>query len=200
MNPWTAHGASDKRTVLQETEREAKKVHLFLTGKVQVGKSTIIRKLIGEYPGTIGGFRTVKGPQKPDGGSDIFMMDVSQWDETDYDPSQVVARRIGMTQYEGYPEVFDRIGTALLTAAKGKDLIIMDELGFMEQEAYQFQKAVLDCLERNVPVLGVVKPASTEFLEQIHKHYRTTVLEVTEGNRGQVLEEVRQRILHPQYV
>ena len=175
------------------------KLHLFLTGKVQVGKSTIIQKVLKEYQGTIGGFRTVQGSRDVDGGSDIFMIDAARWNETTYDPKQLVARRIGMTKYEGYPEAFDRIGTALLTVARGRDLIVMDELGFMESEAYLFQKNVLDCLDGNVPILGVVKPASTDFLEQVHKHYQTTLLEVTEENREQVLEEVRQRILHPQY-
>ena len=39
----------------------------------------------------------------------------------------------------------------------------MDELGFFESEALNFQKQVLKCLASPIPVLGVIKPLSTPF-------------------------------------
>ncbi|MGI6498491.1 MAG: nucleoside-triphosphatase [Oscillospiraceae bacterium] len=174
-------------------------MHLFLTGEIKVGKSTIVQRLLEEYPGTIGGFRTVFGPLTEDGGSDVFMIDLNETKASGCKPESLVARRIGTTRYEGFPEAFDRVGTALLRAAQGKDLIVMDELGFMESEALAFQKAVIRCLDGTIPVLGVVKPASTPFLEQVHRHAHTTVFEVTRQNRERVLREVQERMVHPQY-
>ncbi len=174
-------------------------MHLFLTGNVQVGKSTIVQKILEEYRGTVGGFRTVLGPLTEDGGSDVFMIDATETKELGCRPENLVARRIGTTKYEGYPEAFDRIGMALLDAAKSKELIVMDELGFMESEAYGFQQAVMDCLDGNTPILGVVKPANTPFLEQVHKHFHTVLFHVTEQNRDHVLEEIQERLFHPQY-
>ncbi|MDD4509952.1 MAG: nucleoside-triphosphatase [Oscillospiraceae bacterium] len=174
-------------------------MHLFLTGKVRVGKSTIVQQVLQEYRGTVGGFRTILGPLMEDGGSDVFMIDINESKELGCRPENRVARRIGTTKYEGFPEAFDRIGTALLRAAQGKDLIVMDELGFMESEAHEFQQAVIDCLDGTIPILGVVKPASTPFLEQVHKHFHTTLMEVTEQNREHVLREAQERVFHPQY-
>ncbi len=57
----------------------------------------------------------------------------------------------------------------------------------MESEAHEFQQAVIACLDGTIPILGVVKPTSTPFLEQVHKHFHTTLMEVTEQNREHVL-------------
>ncbi len=53
-------------------------MHLFLTGEVRVGKSTIVQQVLQEYRGTVGGFRTILGPLMEDGGSDVFMIDINE--------------------------------------------------------------------------------------------------------------------------
>lgn len=58
---------------------------------------------------------------------------------------------------KGFPEVFDRVGKRLAEDTSGCHLILMDELGFMENEAELFQEAVIETLKSGVPVLGVVK-------------------------------------------
>ena len=58
---------------------------------------------------------------------------------------------------EVYPEVFDTYGTQLIHSASKKELIIMDEIGFIEEKAEQFQKAVLSAFDSNIPVLAAIK-------------------------------------------
>ena len=56
---------------------------------------------------------------------------------------------------DGWPEVFDGLGVELLRAQPGS-LILMDELGFLEQDAAAFRREVLRCLDGSIPVLAVI--------------------------------------------
>ena len=73
-------------------------------------------------------------------------------------------------------------GVALLEQA-GPPLILMDELGFMENEAHVFQQKVLEILDGNIPVLGVIKPQSFPFLDKVRNHPKVKVLDITTENR-----------------
>lgn len=146
---------------------------ILLTGEVQVGKSTIIRKVTERHPDwKIGGFVTVKAPK----GAQI----PQNWPEgQEFLPDAVYICRAGKPLFssefgvvgdcgefgfpKGFPEVFDRVGKRLAEDTSGCHLILMDELGFMENEAELFQEAVIETLKSGVPVLGVVKKKSSPF-------------------------------------
>lgn len=125
----------------------------FLTGDRQIGKSTLIRQMIEEQRAKkpdlkIGGFYT-----KPDG-EDIRMFYAGNPDK-----SFIVGKR----KICGYEEAFNTEGVALLESdsTKKADLIIMDELGWMESSAAEFSKAVLETLDyaskKNIAVFGVLR-------------------------------------------
>lgn len=155
-------------------------MNVFLTGAPQVGKTTLIRKFISEHPEIrLGGFFTVCGK---DAVENIYIVPANNLDAPQNFQNLVGIRRDRKTP-QAFPQVFDSLGTALLNTADC-DLIIMDELGIMESKAKAFQKAVLDVLSANVPVLGVIKPKSTTFLDAVRSHPDSLVLEVNEGNRS----------------
>lgn len=70
---------------------------------------------------------------------------------------------VGKRKICGYEEAFNTEGVALLNdeSTKNADLIIMDELGWMESGAAEFSKAVLETLdyasEKNIAVFGVLR-------------------------------------------
>ncbi len=66
----------------------------------------------------------------------------------------------------------------------------MDELGFLESEAFAFQKKSLEILDGDTPVIGVIKPRSSDFLDLVRKHPRVEILEVTPENRTERLKFV----------
>ena len=72
-------------------------------------------------------------------------------------PDSAVCARMGGAEKEIYPEVFDSLGAALLEAAKPADVIVIDELGYLEAEAHGFREAVLNTLRGTKPVVGVVR-------------------------------------------
>lgn len=169
--------------------------HLFLTGEIQVGKSTILRALLARCNQPAGGFQTFFGPVQPDGGADVYMIGAMEPREN-LRPDQVVAHRFGgRGGFEADPEAFDRLGTALLRDAAAYPVILMDELGFMESRALRFQKAVLDCLDGAVPVLGVVKPRETPFLRRVHNHPKVHLLWTSAENRNAVRQAALEHLL-----
>jgi nucleoside-triphosphatase len=71
--------------------------------------------------------------------------------------------------------------------------MILDECGQLEQEAVGFQQAVMDVLNENIPVLGVLKETQSPWLENLRRHPAVTVLEVTQANRDDMtLQLLRQ--------
>jgi nucleoside-triphosphatase len=83
--------------------------------------------------------------------------------------------------------VFDIHGTEILRNSGKFYVIVMDELGFMESKARIFQSAVMQHISGVIPILGVIKPVKTKFLDAVRSHSNVKVCEVTKDNRDAVL-------------
>ena len=157
-------------------------MHIFLTGRVQVGKSTVIRRLLAETDGKIGGFKTKWVPIE--NGKLLVMMPYTQ-DENTYVEENVASRQIG-TERTIYPEVFDTMGRRILEDSTSCDIIVMDELGAMETRSLSFQKAVTDVLDGKTPVIGVIQPKETPFLNALRARKDVHIITVNVENREEV--------------
>ena len=173
---------------MNKTER---KVHLFLTGEIQVGKSTIIRKFMKTImipPEQTGGFIT-KGWYYPDTSSSVHLLSVTEKEgfcrENCIMMREPKSNRL-RTKPVLYPEVFETLGLELLNNIEGKKLLLMDELGFVERGAPLFRERVLNLLDGDVPILGVLKKWPDEFLRQVEEHPKVEVIHVTEENRDEI--------------
>ncbi|MHC1748385.1 MAG: nucleoside-triphosphatase [Cellulosilyticaceae bacterium] len=159
--------------------------HIFVTGERGVGKSTLIQTVLNYLNLNPSGFFTVKG--KDDNG-------VYLYEAQNQNPIFNAKNRIGMRQpergFEAFPKVFDTLGVDILNKSQQGDIIVMDELGVMENNAALFCQTVLNLLEDEKPILGVIKLSDTAFLESIKNHPNTTVFVVTASNRESVLAEV----------
>lgn len=161
--------------------------HIFLTGDIQVGKSTIIQKVIHELGLSPGGFRTSWGDLLPDGSADLFLLGMDEAPSSD----RIAARRFGSGRgITAFPDIFDEVGSHLIAEASSSPLIIMDELGFIEKNAAGFQDAVLSALNGSVPILGVVRNMQTPFLDKVRSHPNVNVIVVTRGNREEIFAQV----------
>ena len=150
----------------------------FLTGAVQTGKSTAIRRfLCANSAISAGGFLTVSIPT--DAGFDVFIVP-PVWTPDDLTPDALVGRRGGI--YEKHPESFNGRGCALL--AKGEcGVLLMDELGRMELDAHAFRAAVLAAVNSGTPVLGVIKPEHNAFLDEVRAQSGVELFQLTKENR-----------------
>lgn len=148
--------------------------HLFFTGPVGAGKSTALARLLAGTGWRCGGLRTVWQADE------LHLLPYGAA-VTACTPENRVARRTGHC-CQADPAAFDRLGPMLLQSAD-VDCMVLDELGFLESNSPAFQAAVLALLRGDVPVLGVIKPRSSPFLDAVRACPGVAVAEVTDENR-----------------
>ena len=162
--------------------------HIVLWGQRGVGKSTLARRLLEDWSGPVRGFVTRASLPDADGFRSIYLHAAD-----DPTPVEQACNRIGRTnrtEHTMWPEVFDGLGVELLRAEPGS-LILMDELGFLEQDAADFRRQVLRCLDGSIPVLAVIKHKThIPFLQEIRSHPRVQLYQVTEENRDELPAEL----------
>lgn len=174
-------------------------MNLLLTGEIQVGKTTIINRLLEELQLTPSGFKTLR--QIIEGKHVGFIMeDLTGIVPVDCNPLYIAKpggepRELQRPQgrWEPVTGTFEYWGVKILqeSLASPKDLILMDELGHFESTAFTFQRKVLECLSSPIPVLGVVKQRSTDFLDHVRSRADVNIVTITIDNRNEQYDNIK---------
>lgn len=165
--------------------------HIIICGSRGVGKSTLIRKLIGKTGFPISGFITKKSESAGDGTSSIYIYPASESTQLYRKSEQnLIGKCNNRRMLEAHPEVFDSIGCLLLSKIDERGIIIMDELGFLESEAFSFQRRVLELLDGDTLVIAAIKNKNISFLNRIRSHRKCDVYKINEENRDQLFEKL----------
>jgi len=155
---------------------------VFLTGERGAGKSTALRRYLRESGLRAQGFMTDFGTTRYEEEKTLLLL---PWgDPPDYSAGRTCAR-MNPQEKMVVPLVFDSFGVHLLiqaTADPACDLIVMDELGFLEEDARQFQDTVLQLLSGPKPVVGVIRQGLGIWKEAP----LGTLLTVTKENRDRI--------------
>ena len=159
--------------------------NLFLIGPPEVGKSTIIQKVATFFSSIkIGGFVT-EPVFRSDGRLGGYQLRSLLSNER-----QLFAERNLLSHSPRFfikTVIFDTFGQSIMQASlKKASLIIADELGTMENEAFLFQQAIIQCLESERIVLGVLKQKSNPFLDSIKKRSDIHLFQVNRENRNRL--------------
>lgn len=172
--------------------------HLFLEGAIQSGKSTLLRKMLQPYMGSVGGFASQR--LLDDSGRTIGYR-IGQASATPLTASfsKDYSGIFRTTDKDGlvlkYPEVFDEEGVKYLTENQGKKLILLDEIGGAEMLNPLFRNALNNVLSGSIPCLGVIKlEESASHMSRTAK-YDESVLKFNRRLRQLVTEELGGRIL-----
>ena len=167
-------------------------MHVFLTGDIQVGKSTLTKKVLTALGGVrLGGFRTVTVADRADAFSSLYLVPAAAEHPVCGDENRVGIRRGNGRGTEGFPEVFDRAGTEVLTDAETCDLILMDEIGKLESESPAFLGRIAALLDGSVPILGVLRrEGETPQQKLVRSHPKVRLIEVTAENRDALIDEI----------
>lgn len=153
---------------------------ILLTGAIGVGKSTVVEGALRLWRGSFGGFRTARCP----GGYRIVDLSTGR--------AALIARK-GSRGLIHNPSAFESLGVEAITnALLSKELLVMDELGFLELAAPRFQAAVFAALRSKKPVLGVLKRERNGFLDGIRALSEVTLIEVRKDNRDGLPLEIAQ--------
>ena len=164
-------------------------MHILIVGPRQVGKSTLINKIISSVNRPVWGFVTKKETHllDPEHGHPIHIYDA------DGPHIQTKDNLVGYCwnqRPEVFTEVFDHFGERLLEKPPKDSLILMDEIGFMESKAEVFCKAILKLLDSDIPVIAAVKDKNTPFLDQVKSHPNCRVFYIREDNRDELFKDV----------
>lgn len=172
------------------------KRHLLICGERGVGKSTLIRRLLAENRREVGGFVTKRLTAADEHGFfPIYLYPAAQKEKERRSEKANLVGTCDSRSSVRYPEVFDGLGVRLIESAPRGGLILMDELGFLENDAKAFQTAVLRVLSGDTPVLAAVKPRDTPFLRAVREHRNAELVYIDEENRGALLAQLLPRVL-----
>ena len=153
-------------------------MHVFLTGPVQVGKSTAINRYLESRGMVPGGFRTMWTPA---GVLELRLLECGE---------VFAAARRTPEGVQADPAAFDAAGR-LLERASGASLLVMDELGFLEKDAAVFRRAVETLLDGGTPVLGVLRDRPDNvFRPLLEGRTDTVILTVSKENREGLPEKL----------
>ena len=161
--------------------------HIFLTGKKQIGKSTLLQKILDDYKKTSDGFLTVRTKNYL---KDQYSVHMYHLKEKELPNKSNLLFLCGKTD-EHTADTFDRLGCNILSMCSDCSLLIMDELGPHEAKAALFREEILHLLDGQIPVLGV--------LQEIVNHPKVEIIIISEDNRNDcsLLNHIQYKISSP---
>ena len=169
------------------------KKHVLICGERGAGKTTLIQKLLRESTKPQYGYYTKSNGRDENGRHEIYIYDAAGKDFTPRKECMVGC--CDQKKHTAVKEVFDTLGAAYIRAGKPDGILVMDEIGFFEQDAERFQSAVFDALDGDIPVLAAVKAREgIPFLEKVRTHPNADLFILTAENRDALYEELKERI------
>lgn len=140
--------------------------NLILIGRGSRAKSSLIDALLTpQY-----GFRTRKYPPEENGWSPIYLHGFSQ---PQVCSQEHLVGRCKNHHSDRIAGAFDRIGAPLLENIPAGAIVVLDELGFLEQEDLLFQQAVFRLLDGDYRLLVSMKDKDNPFLHAVKAHPRS---------------------------
>lgn len=159
-------------------------MNVIVTGNTGSGKSTAIRRILAMLDEPLYGFWTEKRALEADGGAPVYLHGCRM-------PLQFgESCRIGICRdrhAEANPAVFESLGVACLTDIPRGGLVLMDEIGVMENRAPQFQTAIFALLDGDYRVIAAVRDKSTPLLDRIRAHPKSACFSAQEAHEPECL-------------
>lgn len=174
---------------------------LLLTGRPRCGKSSLLQKNLTGLPlsgfamqrltrgGETWAFRLLDLAEEP---YVTHLESEESWDD-------IAISLLAPGKWRGNTRVFEGKGRrALEKCLQANDLAVLDELGIFESEALNFQQAVFDILDSDLPVLGVLKDKHSPFLDQVRAHPAVEIVHFPEPEAVARVEALTAGIRRPQ--
>ena len=156
-----------------------------ITGFMHAGKSTCIQKIIENSGRNIAGVLTKKVDSEDENSpSSIFMFPAGS--PLIQDDEHLVGH-CGHRLKDADTDKFDKLGVEYLSRIQPGDLVIIDELGFIEKDALLFRSKILEVLQGPEDVVAVIKnKPGIEFLEQIKALPGIELITLDQYNRDEI--------------
>lgn len=159
--------------------------NILITGNPGVGKTTLIKGLIGKLGISAGGFYTseIRDENGKRWGFKIISLDGKE----EILASVEIISRHRVSKYGVDPEAVDRIGVkAICDAITSKDLIIIDEIGRMEMTSKTFREVITEALNSKKLVLGTIAMKEKNISKKITERQDSKIIKLTRNNFHEV--------------
>lgn len=176
--------------------------NIVITGDKYVGKSTVVREVINKLNLKPGGFVVGRNGDF-DQWLSFYLADPLEYYENqvknapDFEEKwQIFAKRDSLdTEWNIRPEVFDNLGVKLLEEGqRTKDIVVMDELGRFELNAKEFQQKVFEILDKQKPVLAVLKDEDNKFLDQVRSRDDVSIYRIKKDNHDTIYNKIDEEL------
>lgn len=191
LDPGILRNMNTPEDYRQCTEQNREPVHVFLTGERGIGKSVVAEKAAALLGRPCYGFMT-RFLSKEHEKSALYMVPAE--DPGLMDEAHIVAKWDN-GKLRAVPERFDALGSSILQEAKRhpEGIILMDECGHLEKDALAFRQAIRDCLDGEIPVLGVLRKDQS-WHNFIIEHPRVQLIEVSAETRDMLPGQIAERL------
>ncbi len=163
---------------------------ILLCGDVNSGKSTLIERLLADIGEPPRGYITVRMPEDAGGRSYVYLYDIARPPEHIEDAQVIMAFENGKLT-EKHPELMSLTAAPMLEGIPEGSLVVLDEIGTLEDGEERFKAAVLRILSGNYRILAAVKAKNTDFLRAVRSHPGCELYIVTPENRDELYMQLR---------
>lgn len=162
---------------------------ILLCGDINSGKSTLIQRLLADIGEQPRGYITVRMPEDADGVSRVYLYDIS------HPPARIedaiVIMEIRGNDYTRRPEYMSSFAAPILESIPEGSLVVLDEIGTLEEHEERFKNAVMRILTGPFRVLASVKAKNTDFLRAVRRAPGCELYIITPENREALYAQLR---------
>ena len=164
---------------------------IFITGRPQVGKTTLIKKIISEFE-NLGGFFTEEIRE----GNKRVGFSIETIDGKKGILAHVnISSPYHIGRYGVDIESLDKIGVqAIEDAVKQQKIIVIDEVGRMELYSKNFQKAVLHACDNAPLLIAAIQIKKSALPDQLKTRKDCEIFKLTIPDREKITKDVMRRI------
>jgi len=163
--------------------------NILITGKLGVGKTTLIRKLIEELNLDAGGFYT---QEMRIGGRRVGFKIITLDGEESILAHVDIKSPYRVSKYGVNLEGLEKVGVeSIWRALEENDIVVIDEIGKMELFSPRFKEAVNSALNSDKIVLATILLAPNPYTDKIKRRQDVKLFYLTQENRGKVKEEIK---------
>ena len=166
--------------------------NIIICGCSGSGKTTAIKRILHGAEEPIYGFWTEKLAVDPQTGSAPVYIHGCSEQLTFAQDHQIGSCRERCA--EKRPKAFDTVGFMLLSGIPSGSLVLMDEIGVMEEEAAAFIARVFELLDGDYRVIAAVRDRSTPLLDAVRGHEKSLCVSAAEANTPDFVERARREL------
>ena len=166
---------------------------ILLGGDIGNGEDSLLLRLVQEIRLPLAGLRTLMYPNRLDpetGGAKIYLYPINTSPDTYPDSEENYVGSCTGRDRKINKEIFLQLGLQLLSDVPEGAAVIIDEIGFFEEDVEEYTNRIFALLEDSShPVLAVVKTRyECPFLTKVKTYPGISFYQVTNENREELFE------------